>query len=64
VAFTDAQLTALDAAIAKGELIVEFADRKVQYRSIEELLQARAVIAASLGQGSPRQYIGVSSKGL
>lgn len=64
VAFTQTQLDAIDAAISKGELVVQFADRRVQYRSIHELLQARAVIEAAVNTGRSRQFIGVATKGL
>jgi hypothetical protein len=67
VAYTAADLAAIDAVIARGELSVEFADRRVTYRSIDELLRARAVIAAELDAGAaeprPRQYLGYTSKG-
>lgn len=64
MAFTQTQLDAIDATIARGELTVRFADRQVTYRSVEELLRARAVIEASINQERPRQFIGVASKGL
>lgn len=46
--YTDADLIAIRRAISRGERSVQFADRMVQYRSIEELLQAEARIAGSL----------------
>lgn len=48
MAYTQSDLDALDAAIAGGELIVQVEGRKVQYRSIPELLQARAHVAQVL----------------
>ena len=42
--WTNTDLTKIETAIATGELSVQFADRRVQYRSIAELLQARDVI--------------------
>jgi hypothetical protein len=67
MAYTQADLDRLDAVIARGELTVEFADRRVTYRSMEELLQARAVIADALAAASstprPRQYYPVVRKG-
>lgn len=62
MAFTSADLDAINAAIARGERTVQFADRSVTYRSIDELLQARAVIAASLA-ARPRQRLAYASKG-
>ena len=50
MAWTLADQTAIERAIASGELRVQFADRSVQYRSIEELLKARDIIKESLAQ--------------
>lgn len=48
MAWTQQQLDAIEAAIASGELTVRFGDRTVTYRSMTELLQARAVIKEAL----------------
>ena len=48
MAFTTADLDAVDRAIASGELTVRTNDRLVTYRSLQELREARAVIAAGL----------------
>lgn len=49
MAFTQDNLTAVDAAIASGELTVRDADgRMVTYRSFEELSKARALIVTDL----------------
>jgi hypothetical protein len=48
MSWTTADLTAVERAIASGELSVQFADRRVQYRSIDELLKARDVIKESI----------------
>jgi hypothetical protein len=69
MAWTEADLNALDACIAKGEKSVTFADRTVTYRDVSEMLQARAVISAALAAASsdtprPRQWLGTSSRGL
>lgn len=48
MSWTTTDLTAIESAIASGELRVKFADREVQYRSIEELLKARDVIKAAI----------------
>jgi hypothetical protein len=47
VAWTQQQLDAIEAAIASGELTVRFGDRTVTYRSMDELLQARACSASA-----------------
>lgn len=60
MAFTQNDLTAIDAAIASGELTVRTADgRMVTLRSLSELLQARALIASAVANSSsatPRSY--------
>lgn len=48
MAFTQAQLDAVETAIASGELKVMFDGREVIYRSIDDLLKARDVIKSSL----------------
>lgn len=56
MSFTKDDLEAVNSAIASGELVVEVNGRKVQYRSIKELLEARRLIAADLAgqQGKKR----------
>lgn len=61
--FTDADLANIRKAIAKGELIVEYGDRKVTYRSIDDLLKAEQHVAQSLAPQRQKQSFGVSSKG-
>jgi roadblock/LC7 domain-containing protein len=54
MAFTAAQLAALDAAIASGELMVQYDGKRVEYRSMDDLLKARAFVAAQLeAQANP-----------
>jgi hypothetical protein len=48
LAWTQTQLDALDAAIARGVLTVRYADREVTYQSIDAMLKARAVMAQSI----------------
>lgn len=66
MAFTEADLAAINAAIVKGEKSVAFADRSVTYRDMDELLRARAEIIADLAGETdrPRQYGLYSRKGL
>ena len=62
MAFTPADLESLNAALASGELTVTVNGRTVTYRSVPDLLKARAAIesdlaaqtAASAGQGRGR----------
>lgn len=60
MAFTQDDLTAINSAIASGELTVRTADGKlVTLRSMSELLQARDVITAEVAQAAsstPRMY--------
>jgi len=48
MAFTQEQLDALDLAIAGGTLRVKHGEKEITYRSMDELLKARDVIASSL----------------
>ena len=49
MAFTLSQLNLLDAAIATGSLIVEYGDKREQYRSLDDMLKTRNLMAAELG---------------
>ena len=46
--YTEEQLQALREALAKGERRVTFADKTVEYRSVEELEKAIAAVEAAL----------------
>lgn len=48
MAFSTTQLTAVEAAIASGELVVQYDGRRVEYRSMQELIAARDLIKAEL----------------
>lgn len=48
MAFTQSDLTNIDAAIATGELSVEVNGRKIVYRSVDDLLKARSTIVTCL----------------
>jgi hypothetical protein len=72
MAYTQAHLDALEAALVKGEKRVTFGDKTVEYRSIDELQSAiRAVkrdifeqaAATGLWPGSPRQIRVTTRKG-
>ena len=60
MAFTTQDIAAIDAAIASGELTIRAADGKtVTYRSMGELMQARATINAALAaQAAPSRPAG------
>ncbi len=48
MAYTTTQLEAIEAAIGTGELTVEYDGKRVTYRSMTELMQARELIKAEL----------------
>lgn len=48
MAFTTTQYAAICDAIGSGQLMVQYDGKKVEYRSIAELMQAKAVIQAEL----------------
>jgi len=50
MAFTTDDLEKITAAIARGEHRVTYADRTVEYRTIEDLLKAKAHIESALAQ--------------
>ena len=58
MSFTQKHLDAVEAAIARGEKIVRYADRTVEYRSVDELIQARDQIRTSLiNTAAPRSRV-------
>lgn len=48
MAFTLEQLAAVESAIASGELLVEYEGKKVQYRSMNDLIDARNLMRGEL----------------
>lgn len=46
--WTQTQLDALDAAIARGVLTVRYADREVTYHSLGDMLRLRATMAQAI----------------
>lgn len=72
MAYTQAQLDALEAALAKGEKRVSFGDKTVEYRSVDELQSAidlikrdllAQTIASGRSPGVPRQIRVTTHKG-
>lgn len=70
--YTEAQLQALRDALAKGEKRVTFADKTVEYRTVEELkaaihevevAQHRDAVATGLWPRAPRQIRVTTQKG-
>ena len=72
MAYTQEQLSALEAALAKGEKRVTFGDKTVEYRSVDELMAAirevrrgllQQAAATGLLPGAPRQIRVTTRKG-
>lgn len=49
MAFTQTQLDALEISIATGSLSCEFDGKRVQYRSLDEMMRIRETIRGALG---------------
>lgn len=54
MAFTQQQLDKLEDAIAQGVLEVQYQDKKVTYRSLDEMMRVRDRIRESLGKASTK----------
>lgn len=58
MSFTQKHLEAIERAIARGEKIVRYSDRTVEYRTVDELLRAREEISRSLiSAATPRSRV-------
>lgn len=56
MAITQQDIDRLDAAIARGEHVVRFADRTVEYRSVDELIKARNNLRTEMSKATnPRR---------
>lgn len=67
MAWTAADLEAIEKSIKNGTSRVRYADREITYRSLEELLQLRTIIQAELGvvtNGGIRHHYPAFSKGI
>lgn len=65
MAYSQDDLDAIRSTIAKGERTVQFADRSVTYRSMDELLAAEArILQAISSRGRAKQTVGIATKGL
>jgi hypothetical protein len=67
MAYTTTQLAALQAALASGELSVEYDGKKVGYRSVAELERAISVVQGALEAGgtlasTPRRSVAAYSR--
>jgi len=58
MAYTKAHLDAVERAIARGEKIVRYSDRIVEYRTVDELIKARDLIRTELTNAAgPRSRV-------
>ncbi|HDS1728174.1 phage head-tail joining protein [Pseudomonas putida] len=58
MAYTKAHLDVVERAIARGEKIVRYSDRTVEYRTVDELIKARDLIRAELvAAAGPRSRV-------
>lgn len=67
--FTQEQLTLLNQAIAEGVTKIEYNGKKIEYRSLKEMIETRDLIKRELNPLSfnstnPNRKIGVFSSGL
>lgn len=53
MAFSESQLTALESAIAQGALSVQYADRRITYHSLAEMIRLRDTMRSELGIATP-----------
>ena len=64
MAFSQAQLDAIEAGIAAGTTSVSYEGRSVTYRSLDEMLRVRAIIRNALGlTGKPVTVLAEHSRG-
>ncbi len=55
MAFTQDDVVRIERALAKGERVVRFADRTVEYRTVQELIEARDRMLLELAKTGPRR---------
>lgn len=61
--FTSTDLSAVDAAIASGELAVEVNGKRITYRSVDDLMKARAAILSDIASSSGNAGAGGTRRG-
>jgi hypothetical protein len=65
MAWTQADLDSLEAAIASGANEVRYGDKSVRYQTLEQMLIARRLIRQELGLDvPPKKFYSKYSKGL
>lgn len=63
MAWTQAQLDTIEAAIAQGATSVEYDGKKVEYRSLTDMMRVRDLMRKSLGQTGSTRIFTEHSKG-
>ena len=63
MAFTLTQLSALEAAIASGQLSVNYDGKSMTYRSVGELLKARDIVRSELIAAGQLRAAPLSNRG-
>lgn len=61
MAFSQAQLDALEAAIATGTLEVRTGDKSVRYQSTADMIRARDLMRDQLTAAAPKERNSISS---
>lgn len=68
MAWSQADIDTLKAAIAQGVRVVSYTDHSVTYNSLSEMREALALmereVAVASGDPRPRVWLGAGSKGL
>ena len=57
MAFSQAQLDAIESSIASGQLSVSYEGKSVQFRSLGDLLLVRQIIRANLGLATSQRTL-------
>lgn len=66
MAWTQTDLDALKAAMKRGERVVQYRDRRVEYRSMDEMIQLKNLMeneVNAVGNATPRHSLASFSKG-
>lgn len=62
--YTQEQIDSLQSAIAQGVLTVEYGDKKVTYRSLDEMLQLLGIMQGAVNpQSRSKRYYAQHSSG-
>lgn len=62
-AYTQEQLAALNAAIARGATQLKLGEEMITFRSLDEMMRIKAVMERDLGQFTSRRHYPAFSRG-